>query len=519
MSSEPVFSKAEGVTASEQYLRRLCEKSFLSLWTYPGVYRDQGKQTEHADGKEVCDLVVVFGNHVILFSDKDCKFPNSGNTSVDWKRWYRSTVLESAKQLWGAERWFRDFPEKLYLDRACREPFPITLPDRSKIRFHRIAVARGASERCRKYFGSGSGSLMLFAPWAEQGIVQKTGEHLLFTIGAIDAKRGFVHVLDEVTLDIVLGTLDTAVDFIQYLEKKEKFVSSPVFVSAAGEEELLAYYLQSWSTGGELGFSIPPVGRVGPYSMPNPVALLEGGWIELQNSQIWAAFRAWNEVSYFWDALIDRFARHTIAGSLYRVEDPSPKTQEVLLRLLAAEPRHRRRALSIGLIGQLQRAQENAILDRSSRVFFSSQPDEPTYIFLVVGTEDDEPHEEYRQRRRMLLQQYSVVAKHLHSASQHIISIGLEPKDVDVMERTEDILYLDASEWTSEMAAEAALIHEEFEILKDVKNLERPIDPRHYRDAKMLVAMGEQIASRRMGRNDKCPCGSGRKYKHCHGKS
>ena len=26
------------------------------------------------------------------------------------------------------------------------------------------------------------------------------------------------------------------------------------------------------------------------------------------------------------------------------------------------------------------------------------------------------------------------------------------------------------------------------------------------------------IKSKKVGRNDKCPCGSGKKYKHCHGK-
>ena len=26
------------------------------------------------------------------------------------------------------------------------------------------------------------------------------------------------------------------------------------------------------------------------------------------------------------------------------------------------------------------------------------------------------------------------------------------------------------------------------------------------------------IADKKIGRNDPCPCGSGKKYKHCHGK-
>jgi len=46
---EPV-NKADGVTVAEKYLAQLCEKNFLSLWSYPGVYRDQGKQGTDGHG-------------------------------------------------------------------------------------------------------------------------------------------------------------------------------------------------------------------------------------------------------------------------------------------------------------------------------------------------------------------------------------------------------------------------------------------------------------------------------------
>jgi len=40
-------------------------------------------------------------------------------------------------------------------------------------------------------------------------------------------------------------------------------------------------------------------------------------------------------------------------------------------------------------------------------------------------------------------------------------------------------------------------------------------------DADAEVASGQQPIERqyaKVGRNDPCPCGSGKKYKHCHGK-
>jgi hypothetical protein len=61
---------------SEAVLADLCHRSFLSLWSYPNPYRSNGLQT-HGEGKELCDLPVIFGQQVIIFSDKSCAFPSS----------------------------------------------------------------------------------------------------------------------------------------------------------------------------------------------------------------------------------------------------------------------------------------------------------------------------------------------------------------------------------------------------------------------------------------------------------
>jgi hypothetical protein len=49
---EPIHRR-NGVTSAERYLKRLCDHSFLSLWSYAGVYRDQwlmelGQQMAHS---------------------------------------------------------------------------------------------------------------------------------------------------------------------------------------------------------------------------------------------------------------------------------------------------------------------------------------------------------------------------------------------------------------------------------------------------------------------------------------
>src|ERR1700682_4306148 len=134
--------KSTAQTESERYLGDLCSRTFLSLWSYPGIYRDQAG-TGKKEGKEVCDLLVVCGRHVLIFSDKHCGFDDTGDLLLAWPRWFRKAVKKSADQVWGAERCIRKFPSRLFLDRACTRPFPITLPDPGECVFHRIVVAHG----------------------------------------------------------------------------------------------------------------------------------------------------------------------------------------------------------------------------------------------------------------------------------------------------------------------------------------------------------------------------------------
>ncbi len=79
-----------------------------------------------------------------------------------------------------------------------------------------------------------------------------------FVIGQIEPNKGYVHVFDDVTLDVILGMLDTVSDFVRYLEKKEHFLlNSKMSIYVAGEEELLAYYFRNLDKGGEHDFLSP----------------------------------------------------------------------------------------------------------------------------------------------------------------------------------------------------------------------------------------------------------------------
>ena len=213
-------------TPSERYLIKLCRHSFLRLWSWPNVYRDQHWSGNNV-GKEVCDLLVVFDHHIFIFSDKYCDFPNTGNLALDWSRWFKRAILQSAQQIWGAERWLRQHPDRLFLDDRCTQRFPVPLPPLDKAIFHRIVVAHGAGERCRSTYG-GSGSLMLMPGLlAEDHWNPSRQSFHPFATGRLSESKGYVHVIDDFSLDILLLTvLDTVSDLAFYLQRKEELMQA-----------------------------------------------------------------------------------------------------------------------------------------------------------------------------------------------------------------------------------------------------------------------------------------------------
>lgn len=394
VNDEPYsIQRREGVTSAERYLKRLCDRTFLSLWSYSGVYRDQGHPGKPRDGKEVADLLVVFEDHVIIFSDKDCAFPNTGNLQLDWGRWFRRAVEKSADQVWGAERWLKSHPDRLFLDRECTQRFPLNLPDSSIAKFHRIVVAHDASQRCQEELG-GSGSLMIMPGMIGTMHRAQEGEGgQPFTIGQLDPARGFVHVLDDTSLDIVLQTLDTITDFVTYLTKKEELILSGRLIAAAGEEEMLAYYLKRINDAEEHDFVIPP--------HVTGIVIDEGLWQDFVHSPQRSAQIEANKISYAWDALIEAFSRHSLAGTQYYTTRPSFETTDRIMRFLARESRTRRRMLARALVDLVHNTPKHL---RGTRLVAPSQSGDPYYVFLVLPHPPERPYDEYRRVRRSFLE-------------------------------------------------------------------------------------------------------------------
>jgi len=502
--------RSDGTTPAERYLKKLCDRSFLSLWSYPGVYRDQGKSGTKGDGKEVCDLLVVFENHIIIFSDKDCEFPSTGNVELDWSRWYRKAIQKSAEQVWGAERWILSHPNRLFLDRACAVPFPIDLPDSKVAKVHRVVVAHSASKPCVEAFG-GSGSLII-AP-------QLTGEMhsaplkdggIPFAVGHINPSKGYVHVFDDTTLDIVMTKLDTITDFLGYLTKKEKFIASGKLTWAPGEHDLLAYYLQNYGADEEHDFIVPPD--------TTGVAIAEGLWEEYSNSAQRRAQLLADEISYAWDKLIETFSRHILAGTSYHLSHPGVENHERYLRLLAREPRTARRMLASALLELIDRTPKSI---RATRTIFSSRDEgKLCYVFLLLPHPKSVQYDKYRQVRMELLKKYCMVTRLNVPVVQEIVGIATETGRAKG--GSEDIAYVDARSWTPEHQTEARRLKSEManlgllgEYQGWMTTAEEYPDPPNSVDQQPASAPSVSMKGR--GRNQPCHCRSGKKVKRCCG--
>ena len=452
--------RGEGVNESERHLKDLCEHSFLKMWSHPSVYSDTRPPDGKGDGEENCDLLVVFENHILIFQDKSCKFKDSGDLSLDWSRWYRDTVLAATKQIWRAEGRIKKNPKGLFLDKECTQPFFIPLPEMANAEFHRIVVAHGASERCRKELG-GTGSLMLNID--NTGVTTKdiSEGKILFTVGHVDVSRGFVHIFDDYTLDILLKTLDTISDFVAYLTKKEKFLCSIPLLSATGEEELLAEYLKKMNEQQEHDF-------INEKSYKGAI-YLEGSWEEFcSNPQRLEQLKR-NEISYGWDALIEEFTEHTLARTQY-FSTHSISEMEYAYRFLARENRTRRYMLMDGFYGLINKTPSS---DRGVRIIQPSFLGDPYYIFMLFPRFEGHSEEEYRIARRNHLEQYCLVVKAKFPDAEHIVGIAINSDVTHGV--SEDLICLDVREWSTEMQEQALTIQKEFNILNDVRMLQRHV--------------------------------------------
>lgn len=431
-------------TPSEAYLGRLARASFLTLWSYPNLYTDESRSGS-GDGKEFCDLTVVFGDRVLLFSDKHIKFSSDKPISVAWPRWYRRAIESSAKQLIGAESWLRRFPEKLFLDRKCASQFPLSIPLGSDSKVHKIVIANGAAEAIKANLKKDIPSLLV-----NTDDISKQNEYPAFTALQPYKSRGYVHIYDETTLDLILSELDTITEFIAYLDERERIASLPgVTISAIGEEQLLGIYMRTVI--GKTHRLLPPIGF-------DLVMIPDGEWQRYISSQEYVSRRQADQISYVWDRLIESFTAHIISGRSQSPligggNLPSVAEQEKALRQMASEIRVRRRQLGKWM---LEGAQIAAPLPRFSRTAVFEDAPVRGYVLFFIKPLDSMSYGEYRNVRMHLLHAHVLACKLRFPKVTQIVGITSEGYTTPAA-GTEDSMFFMCADWIEQDEIDAKI--------------------------------------------------------------
>lgn len=442
----PPIIKAKGVTDSERYLAMLADKSFLNLWSYPSLFRDQ-KQARKGDGKEICDLLVVCDRHIIIFSEKTIKWPH-GDLNTAWCRWSKRAVQSSAKQAKGAERWIVDFSDRIFLDRECTNPFPIDLPKPEERIIHKVVVARGASHACQVHLSEGSGSLTIKPDIVGNDHWSNGSPNFQpFAIGDIDPSGSFVHVFDEVALDIVLKELDTIRDFTDYLEKREAFIRSGKLAEAHGEENLLAYYAIRINDDGDHDFAL---GGEEP-----PITIDRQRYERLLKDPRYIAKKQADKISYLWDMLIEAFTNHMLDGTSITMDGYKfdLKESELSVRYMALQQRFIRRSHGEAVKGALDKGMKH---DRFFRVMFSPEHGKENETAFFIQTvkyldwmEQKGGYEQYRRKRTDFSRVYAKGLLVRYPHLKRVVGISREPLNQG-RGISEDLVYAEQAEWTEE---------------------------------------------------------------------
>lgn len=416
-----VVHTSDGITASERYLVKKCKKTFMALWSYPNPYkREKG-------GKELCDVLALFDNHIFIFSDKYCDFASNTHVAKAWNRWYNHAVAAGANQILGAERWLRGGGE-VCLDAQCQQPFPLPITINEQTKIYRIIVARGATNACKNYFHGGSGSLMVntgimpkqhLCNIDRNGVIDSNYGDVVFRIGRVCDEKHVFHVFDDFTLDCVMNELDTVSDFIEYLDEKEKFITDGKVLMATGEEDLLAQYLMTMNNDKHAFVSNEEYVNYSTF-------LLDDLWEKYISHPDYATKHQANKVSYVWDALLDEAFSNMQGGKLTAVSHPDYASQNILFARFAKPCRVYRRELGRMMVESNLKAREAGMAKRQSfcrRVIMESSPD-TLFVFYWMNTLPSDDSEKFRSIRKYTLEQKMLSYIPSHPNVEYIIGVA-----------------------------------------------------------------------------------------------
>ena len=480
------ITKSKGLSGTEEVLAELCEKTFLKLWSYPNLYK--------SDHQELCDLLVIFQEHVFLFFDRESKkFDNpEQDILLQWKRWQKEVIQKQVQTASGAKKYILARGQ-LFMDKKNEVPFPIPIPENPVI--HKIIVAHGAKEACKNFSASNlSGSLAI-------GYSRKEEMEMDYPFMLHLDKTDPVHVFDSHNLYIILSELDTVFDFTAYIIAKEAAIEKLDHLLYCGEEDLLAHYFMNFDESTQRYSIGTNRADINGFMIP------EGEWIAFTGSAPYKLRKEANSTFPFWDKLIQTTSQNALDGIVKGNGDVF-RSQSAIFEM-AMEPRFFRRTLSDIMIKAIRNFPENIPGIAKNMSFMPSFYPDKAYVFLQVKHPNIVDYEnEYRPKRQAMLEIACGAAKNHYPNLRKVIGIGIDAPKFS-SRNAEDFILLNCEDWSKEDKA----YYEEAN-----KGLQFFTSGKAKQEMKTISDFPRPAATttkKKIGRNDQCPCGSGKKYKKC----
>lgn len=472
------IEKSKGLTVGERKVAQICERSCLSLWSYPNLF--------YSPNKELCDVLIVFDDIVFIISEKTSEFnPQKRGITTEWRRFKKHIIDKSDRQLNGAEKWLKQFPDKVFMDSACTKSFPIPISKNSK--FIKISVVNGLNKI--NELRDNAESLGIELPSDMQFFEMQTDN--------------FIHLLDEYTFPIVFGELDTAPDLISYFLQKENLIKSHKIPFLPPESDLLVMFLSNLDINTGKHCLIPDFEKYDTIFIDNP----EDPYKDFFTRPEVKRYRQANEKSYLWDSLIETYNKALMDGRI--IPSTNFSDMEKIVKIMSKENRYFRRILSEKILTMYQNFVP--LLERRVLCMQSPSNKELAYMCLILQKYQKETQEQFEKKSYVLLDAYSKLLKNKFPHYKQIIGFTkvfppIAPVNVyfSLFERelTEaDIEYIQ-------------ICKEQFKVGANIKPLlfkhtaEYPCN-----DEGLKIQISKKIPV-----NTPCPCGSGKKYKKCCGR-
>ena len=423
-----VIVKSKGRTPTEKMLADLCEGSFLKLWSYPNPLKD--------DGDELCDVIAVFEDHVfIIFDRENLAFSKKSNDpAINWNRWKKRVIDAQTRTAHGAEKYIKS-GRKIYLDKNLTVPLPIAINPKEMV-VHKIIIAHGAKDACERFsdrniFGS---LAIVYGP---------VDSELPFPFMIHIDKENPVHVFDSHNLPIIFEELDTFYDFSTYLDAKIAAIKLYDIITYCGEEDLLGHYFHNFDKSNNrhfIGVSDKDI---------NALMIGEGEWKDFIETDIYKNKKSADEISYFWDELIQRTCQNTLDGTL--IGTSTPLRGRSAIHEMAKEPRFSRRALSENMIKAIRNFPESSGSIMRNLSFMPSFFKDKGYVFLQLKIDNITDYEnEYRPKRAAMLEIACGAAKNKFDHLKTVIGIAIDAPKFS-KRNSEDFILMDCSQWTDEI--------------------------------------------------------------------